>query len=180
MPQILLPELPKSHVNVISVRRPRATDAHFQNSDGLIRCQGGGKPPMQTLTLNVPGLLYDRLKHRAERSNRTVEDETIDLLVALMPAADDLPAELAEALTHLSLLDDASLRQAARAHLAPEDANRLEELHQKRQREGLNDAETQELPSLVRRYERFMLVRAQAAAQLKQRGHDVSGLLGKP
>jgi plasmid stability protein len=152
----------------------------FQGTLGLLRWQGGGKTPMQTLTLNVPGPLYDRLKHRAQRSNRTVEDETIDLLIALVPKADDLPVELAEAISHLSVLEDGSLWQAAHAHLAPEDASRLEELHRKRQREGLDDAEALELPPLVRQYERFMLVRAQAAALLKQRGHDVSGLLSTP
>ena len=130
---------------------------------------------MQTLTLKVPGPLYDRLKHRAQRSNRTVEDETIDLLVALMPTTDELPGDIAEAISHLSVLDDGSLWQAARAHLSPEDASRLEELHYKRQREGLDDAEARELPPLVRQYERFMLVRAQAAALLKQRGHDICG-----
>jgi plasmid stability protein len=135
---------------------------------------------MQTLTLKVPQPLYDRLKHRAQRSNRTVEDEAIDLLVALVPTADELPAELAEAISQLSVLDDASLWRAARAQLAPADAGRLEELHRKRQREGLEDAEARELAPLVRQYERFMLVRAQAAALLKQRGHDVSALLTKP
>ena len=133
---------------------------------------------MQTLSLNVPGSLYDRLKHRAQRSNRTVEDEAIDLLVALVPVADQLPADLAEAISHLAVLEDGRLWQAARAHLAPGDAGRLKELNRKRQREGLTEAESQELPSLVRLFERFMLVRAQAAALLKQRGHDVSGLPG--
>jgi len=135
---------------------------------------------MQTLTLNVPGPLYDRLKHRAQRSNRTVEDETIDLLVAMMPTTDELSVDLAEAISHLSVLEDGSLWHAARAHLTPEDASRLEELHQKRQREGLDDTESRELPHLVRQFERFMLVRAQAAALLQQRGHDVSGLLNNP
>jgi plasmid stability protein len=135
---------------------------------------------MQSLTLNIPGPLYDRLKHRAQRSNRTVEDEAVDLLVALVPVADDLPADLEGAISPLSVLEDASLWQAARAHLSPEDASRLEELHRKRQREGLDDAEARELPPLVRRYERFMLVRARAAALLKQRGHDVSALLNTP
>ncbi len=80
----------------------------------------------------------------------------------------------------MSVLEDESLWRAARAHLAPADARRLEELHQKRQREGLEDAEAWELGPLVRQYERFLLVRAQPAALLKQRGHDVSGLLSQP
>jgi hypothetical protein len=50
----------------------------------------------------------------------------------------------------------------------------MEDLHLKRQREGLTDAEAKTLDGLVRQYERTMLVRAQAAALLKARGHDVS------
>jgi hypothetical protein len=53
----------------------------------------------------------------------------------------------------------------------------METLHIKRQSEGLSAVEEQTLSGLVFRYERSMLVRAQAAALLKARGHDVSSLL---
>jgi hypothetical protein len=53
----------------------------------------------------------------------------------------------------------------------------LEELHLKKQREELTARETQTTKTLLRRYERFMLVRAQAAAILQERGHDISGLI---
>ncbi|HET7499922.1 MAG TPA: hypothetical protein VFK02_02935 [Kofleriaceae bacterium] len=39
------------------------------------------------------------------------------------------------------------------------------------------EAEMQEAATLLRQDERVMLVRAHAAALLKERGHDVSGLL---
>lgn len=58
-----------------------------------------------------------------------------------------------------------------------EAAEQLEQLHFKRQREGLTAVETDEAAALLQRYERVMLVRARAAATLKQRGHDVSVLL---
>ncbi len=72
---------------------------------------------MQTLTLNIPEPLYRQRKHRAQRSNRTVEDETTDLLAGAVPVADEITADLAEALSPLSVLDDESLWQAARKHL---------------------------------------------------------------
>jgi hypothetical protein len=53
----------------------------------------------------------------------------------------------------------------------------MENLHHKRQREGLTEAEDETLQRLVQQYERYMLVRAQAASLLQQRGHDVSALL---
>jgi hypothetical protein len=55
----------------------------------------------------------------------------------------------------------------------------MENLHLKRQREGLTEVEAQSLVGLVRQYERAMLVRAQATVLLKQRGHDVSELARK-
>jgi hypothetical protein len=76
----------------------------------------------------------------------------------------------------LALLDDESLWRAARGRLAAEAAERIEQLHLKRQRDDLTETEVQELAALMRRYERAMLVRAQAAALLRQRGHDITSL----
>ena len=94
-----------------------------------------------------------------------------------MPKDDDLPADFAETISRLKLLDDESLWSVARYHLPAEAAIRMEGLHLKRQREELTDAEAQTLDGLVRQYERTMLIRAQAAAMLKERGHDISQLL---
>jgi plasmid stability protein len=132
------------------------------------------------VTLELPASLYDSLKRRAERANRPVEAELLDVLTAAVPAGEELPDDLAGAVAPLSLLDDEALWRAARSNLASEVASQLEDLHLKRQREGLTDAEAQTLSVLVKHYERAMLIRAQAAAILKQRGHDVSGLLGRP
>jgi plasmid stability protein len=135
---------------------------------------------MQTLTLHVPEVLFSRLKQRAEQANRTVEAETLDLLATAVPVAEELPAELEQALADLGSLDEEALWRAAQSRLAAEAAAELEALHLKRQREGLTAAETQRLADLVRQYERAMLVRAQAAALLRERGHDVSNLIQRP
>ncbi len=131
---------------------------------------------IQSVTLNLPGHLYNRLKRRAEQAHRTVEAELLEVVASAVPVADELPAELNEAISPLALLDDEALWRAARSHLPAEAAVQMENLHLKRQREGLTEAEAQTLAGLVRQYERTMLVRAQAAALLKQRGHDVSEL----
>jgi hypothetical protein len=90
---------------------------------------------------------------------------------------DDLPMDLAEAISPLALLDDEGLWRAARSHLSTEAAEQMERLHLKCQRESLTESETQTLAGLVRQYERAMLIRAQATALLKKRGHNVSELL---
>jgi plasmid stability protein len=131
----------------------------------------------QTLTLQVPANLYNHLKQRADQAQRSVEAETLELLAATVPATEGLTANLQQALTPLALLDDEALRRAAGSRLGSEAAAELEALHFKQQREGLTEAETQRRGELVQQYERAMLVRAQAAALLRQRGHDVSSLL---
>jgi len=131
---------------------------------------------VHSVTLDLPSVLYHRLKRRAERAKRTVESELMEVVVTAVPVADELPADLTEAISSLALLDDEALWRAARSHLPPEASARLATLNLKNQREGLTKPESQTLDNLVRQYERAMLVRAQAAVLLKQRGHDVSRL----
>jgi hypothetical protein len=97
-----------------------------------------------------------------------------------VPIANQLSADLEAAISPLGLLDDEALWRAARSTFPPDAARQLEELHLKRQYEGLTEAEAQTTAALVQQYERAMLVRAQAATLLKHRGHDVSGLLTVP
>lgn len=129
------------------------------------------------VTLTLPAVLYERLQRRANQARHTVEDELLEVVATALPTEDALPPDLSEALSPLPLLDDTALWRAARSHLAAEFAAELEQLHIKRQREGLTEGETHTLARLVRQYERAMLVRAQAAAILKKRGHDVAGML---
>jgi plasmid stability protein len=143
------------------------------------KADGGVSMDAQTLQLHVPGPLYYHLKRRADQAHHSVEDETLDVLATALPATEELPADLSEAVAALSLLDDDALWDAAQSHLPKKAAERMESLHRKRQRQGLTESETQRLETLVHQYERYMLVRAQAAALLKQRGHDVSRVLDK-
>jgi len=82
-----------------------------------------------------------------------------------------------EAVAALELLSDAELWRAAQAPLAEADRSQLETLNLKQQRENLTPAEQETLERLVRQYDRAVLLRAEAARLLKERGHDVSGLL---
>ena len=134
---------------------------------------------VQTLVLNVPSPTYDVLKQRAEQEKRSVEDVSLEVLATAVPMSEELSADQNEAIEALSLLDDRALLRAARSHLPKKAAAQIESLHRKRQRQGLTETETEKLEALVRQYERYMLVRAQAAVLLKQRGHDVSKILNK-
>lgn len=128
--------------------------------------------------MNLPGPLYERLARRATSTRRTVEAEVVEAVTLSLPdEPGELSAEMAEAIAALHLLDDEALWWAARTSFAPEKAADLEELHIKRQGSGLSAPESESLAALMKEYTRIMLVRARAAALLKQRGHDVSKLL---
>jgi hypothetical protein len=132
---------------------------------------------LHTMTLNLPRPLYNRLKQRAERTQRTVEVELLEAAAVGMRAEEEWPADLSQVVASLRFLDDAALWRAAQNRLPAEIATRIEDLHLKRQFEGLTPNETQALATLMRRYEQTMLVRAHATLLLKQRGHDVSQLV---
>ncbi len=135
---------------------------------------------IQTLTLRLPDGLYARLQQRARESHRTLEAELLELLSSAVPGHQDLPNSLSADLAQLDTMDDAELWRAARSRLSKKAAAKLEALHVKRQSEGLSESEAQVLAELVGQYERSMLIRARAAALLKERGHDLSGLAATP
>jgi hypothetical protein len=131
---------------------------------------------MPTLTLNISRPLYEQLKHLAEQKQRSVEETVVDLLAASIVRADELPANLAGAISDLAMLGDDDLWRAARCSLGAEAVAQMEELHRK-PREMLTDEERQMLVQLMCQYERSVLICAQAAALLHLRGHDVSQLI---
>ena len=129
------------------------------------------------VTLQLPAPLYDHLKRRADESHRSVEAELLQVVETAIPEQQGLPQDLAEAVSALPHLSDDELWSAARTSLAPEARTQLESLHFKQQSEGLSEEEEATDARLLREYERVMLVRAEAARLLKDRGHDVSSLL---
>lgn len=131
---------------------------------------------LQTITLYLPDDLYQRVKDSAERAHRTIEEELLAAVSTIVSTSVSLPDDLAAAVADLSVLPDDAVWQAAQSRLSARESARLEALHLKRQREGLSESESQELSGLVARYERAMLVRAQATLLLKERGFDVSKL----
>ncbi|MEK7278150.1 MAG: hypothetical protein AAB427_12440 [Chloroflexota bacterium] len=128
------------------------------------------------IMLHLPDTLYRQIKERAEQAKRTVEAELLEVVARAVPAADRLPDDLQTALDALATLDDDALQRAAQSRLPGEASAEMERLNLKRQREGLTELEHQSLMALARQYERNMLVRAQSAVLLKERGHDISAL----
>ena len=134
---------------------------------------------VESVTVPVPRALYTWLEERAQHTQRSVEEELVEVLAEAISLDDgSLPADVTAALAPLDTMTDEALRQVARdSHLSPAAAAHLEELNLKRQREGLTPDEYQIAEALRHQYERAMLLRAEALARLKERGHDISSLL---
>lgn len=90
---------------------------------------------------------------------------------------EEVSLDVAEAVAALELLSDAELWRAARNSLAEADRSRLEALNLKQQKENLTPAEKETQERLLLQYDRAVLLRVEAARLVKERGHDVSGLL---
>jgi hypothetical protein len=129
--------------------------------------------------MRAPQALYAILRDRAERTHRSVEEALAEALAETAPLDDaSLPPDVAEAVAALDNMPDDALWATARtSHLSPAAAAHLEELNDKRQREGLNAEEQQIAGTLLHQHERALLVRAEAMVRLKERGHDISPLL---
>jgi hypothetical protein len=89
-------------------------------------------------------------------------------------SAHEITKDIRSGLAQMAYLNDAALWQAARATTTPEQRTRLEALHVQKQQAGLSAEEEAEEQALLSLYDETLLVRAQAAVLLKQRGYDVS------
>jgi len=130
-----------------------------------------------TVTIEIPTSLYERLRDQATQSDRSIEAELVEVVSHALPVDEPLSPQMTQLLQDLSLLNDHALWQSARSHLSKSASEQMEALHHKRQREALTPSEQEVLTTLLAQYERYMVVRAQAAVLLKQRGHDISKIL---
>jgi type I restriction-modification system DNA methylase subunit len=87
--------------------------------------------------------------------------------------APDIKAEL----DRIEKLDQEALLDAVTPIMRPKQARRLASLNRKAQDEGLTDGEERERDELLHVYEKSMVIRATALAELHKRGVDVSELI---
>lgn len=130
----------------------------------------------QQVILHLPPDVYEQIKQDADQQQRSVEEVLLNRVIARLRPEPRLPHDFQTLVDQLAFLDDTELWRAARRRMDVKDAHRLEQLHFKLQREGLDKAELQESQNLTKIYEQVMLVRARAAQLLHQRGYDVSSL----
>ena len=131
---------------------------------------------LQTVTIRLPNMLYRKIERRARQMKRSIEDELVNVVKTALPSLDDLPSDIVDDMAQLTFLTDAELRRTATMTVRAEESERMEALLFKQQREGLTAAEQEEANQLLHRYDRTMLVRAQAMLLLTERGINISNL----
>src|SRR5581483_2738107 len=108
--------------------------------------------------VNIPDELYQRLKQRAEENHRSVEAQLLKTLSAgLIVEEEELPSDLAAALSALETADDKALWQAARSRVPLEMAEAVQKLRAKQKRTNLTAAEQRKLDDLLHHYDLIML-----------------------
>jgi hypothetical protein len=128
----------------------------------------------QKLTVAVPENILARIRKRARQAKQTLEAEVVDLLTDATRENEHLPADIVAAIAAVALLDEPALRIALESRLPKKDSARLTSLHHKRQKNGLTRSEDLERRKLMHNYEKAMVVRAAALAELRKRGVDVT------
>ncbi len=130
-----------------------------------------------SLTLVLPDILYSQLEQRAAETQRSVTEAVIETMALAFPTSADLDSSIAHRVAGLALLNDEQLWQSAQYSLSYRKAQRLHILSQRNGRGELTTEEAAELALLLDQLEDVGLIRAKAAALLKERGRDVTSLL---
>jgi hypothetical protein len=128
-----------------------------------------------TITLDLPEVLYQRLKGTALATKQSLEEVMLHALsLGSPPAWDDAPPEFQLDLACLDKMDDEALWQIAKSRKTQAELIRYDELLDRNARGGLTPAEHVEIERLRHEHDLFMLRKAHAAALLRWRGHPVA------
>jgi hypothetical protein len=131
----------------------------------------------ETMTIQVPELLYRRLERLAALSGRPLDSLITQTLSAnIPPLPDDLPAPTRDALTALEALNDDDLWLMVRSSIPDAEYEQFTELRAKRRAGALTPDAQVVLDRLTQEADLRMLRKAYAAVLLKWRGHKLPTL----
>jgi hypothetical protein len=129
---------------------------------------------VETVTLQIPEILYQRLVNTAHATQRPLEEVMLHALqVGSPPCWDDVPEEFQAELAALDKLDDNTLWQIFNSYKTVADMERYNILLEANSIGQLSEAEHLELLSLRHNADLFMLRKAQAAVLLRWRGYNL-------
>ncbi|MBD2691327.1 hypothetical protein [Anabaena catenula] len=131
--------------------------------------------PTETVTLQIPEIIYQRLVNTAHATQRPLEEVMLHALqMGSPPAWDDVPEEFQAELAALDKLNDNTLWQIFHSHKTAVDMEEYNNLLEKNSSGTLTEIERLNLISLRHESDLFMLRKAQAAVLLRWRGYSVS------
>jgi hypothetical protein len=125
----------------------------------------------ETITLQIPEPLYQRLVDTAHATNRPLTLHALN--VGSPPDWTNVPDEFQVDLAALDRLEDEALWKIAQSHKSATEMERYSLLLDRNQEGMLTDAERAELIALRAESDRFMLLKAQAVALLHWRGCQI-------
>lgn len=125
------------------------------------------------IPVDVPKPVYMRLKNIAVIAQRSVEDILTSALSVALPPSPDLPDSIADELSEMIWLSDEALWSVTNPTFTSEQQACLSTLNELVDTRSLTPKEESEQKQLLTAYERAVLLRAQAFAILRRRGHQV-------
>lgn len=126
----------------------------------------------ETLTLQIPDPIYQRLADTARATQRPLEEIVLRVLeIGSPPQWSDVPAEYQSDLAALDRMEDNALWEIVHRQVSAEVTQRFNEILESSA--PLTADRNQELLALQAQCDRLMLCKAQAAAILRWRGHSI-------
>lgn len=127
---------------------------------------------MQTVTLQLPELLYYSARQISKATKQPVEVVLRDSIAHALPPLDDVPKDEAAEFAAMALLSDATLWQEARSTMASDEQATLQELLYRQGAGLLTLDEEKTLESLLDLYGQLLVPQAHAWLLLARRGYQ--------
>lgn len=129
---------------------------------------------VQNVTVSLPEDVYLRLEQVARGTKQSLADVLLYAVkVGSPPNWEDVPAEFQTDLAALDRLNDDALWKITCSQQTEADMVRYQALLDKNANESMTESERLELTQLCVEADRFMLLKAHAAALLRWRGHQL-------
>lgn len=127
-----------------------------------------------SITIDLPETLLQQLESASRKQHRSVGEIIRDLVIQSWQLLPRLPDDIEAELAALPSLSDEALWLLARSTLTKAEQQELTILTGTAKTRTLKPTEAERLETLLDRYDRTILRRAQAATLLQKRGYDLS------
>ncbi|MBM4255825.1 MAG: hypothetical protein FJ147_08000 [Deltaproteobacteria bacterium] len=127
----------------------------------------------QVITFELPDDLYRTVNKLAQATKRPLTDILQESLAHTLPPLEDVSADEADVLAHLSALDDAALWQASKRTLPEQQQEELHSLLDLQNASEITPDGAARLQELMREYGRSLVRQSHAWLLLARRGYQV-------